>query len=329
MSSHKSHSSAAPSQPLLSISPLFTTFNSNIPNVGDSHALTMDNQTPSFHYFTKLPEELKREIYKLLLCVGVFYVPSETWGRDYRRNTDALQRDIYTPYATGSAGFKAQRYCQEGVRDVLSPIDNYTPGLILGVNKKVQRMVKEIFLGYNQFIIPVGHVTPFPIILYSSFDYVKDLSFAFDLRDGKGGGSLCRGDLIVAGQDDVFHDSFAGSKRSILDIERDVSLQEIHKRRIRDIKHEWMVRIVRLKIFSCLRRLQIDFYNCYCPIGCCRLTGFVCGIIESSYWTKLPEKVEVMGWKNDRERLMIISTLNRVGIDERNIKLIPLVNPRN
>ncbi|GIZ42875.1 hypothetical protein CKM354_000612400 [Cercospora kikuchii] len=59
-----------------------------------------------------------------------------------------------------------------------------------------------------------------------------------------------------------------------------------------------------------LKALELDFTNCYCPAGCCRIMYTVMDMFIDGGW-RWPARVKILGTKNNRERSVIMESLGR------------------
>ncbi|KAI0377328.1 hypothetical protein F5Y04DRAFT_291830 [Hypomontagnella monticulosa] len=301
-----------------------------------SRRLSGIKDTPrDFHYFSKLPKEVKQEVYKLLLVVGKFYVPGVRWDpRPMRHHGSAEIRRLYIRddkvYRANDQRYGSMEF--ECLHDmVFHPANRYTPGLIQAVSEEVQEEAEAIFFGYNQFVFPAGRMyepNAFGLftLLHNDRDrfihLVKDLSLAFDMRDEGIDGVRHRERMTI----DIETRSIEPNIRKKCLASSRGMRKELHSRRKICNMDQWRTRILCLRKLTQLHRLQIDFHNCYCPLGCCPLTEFVCKHLGQKWEKAAPEVVEIMGWKGPEERISTITHLVKAGIKARNIKFIPF-NP--
>ncbi|KAI1134612.1 hypothetical protein F5Y05DRAFT_397675 [Hypoxylon sp. FL0543] len=200
------------------------------------------------------------------------------------------------------------------------PGSSYTPGLLQAVSRSVQKAAEEIFFSCNRFIIPAGPLFDPPDLFSARLvTMIKDISFAFDMRDECIQGLQCR-DSVVSQIE--FSKCNSKSKQRLLNNRDGALLKIIHDRRTKSIEDVWRRRINH-QSYAKLERLQLDFDNCHCPIGCCRLTEFVCKCLSQKSFKHIPKVVEIMGWKDAGELVMITTCLRMAGIEAGSIKFIP------
>ncbi|KAI2617890.1 hypothetical protein GGR54DRAFT_607298 [Hypoxylon sp. NC1633] len=292
----------------------------------------MESAPTTFPRFQELPEGIKRKIYKLLLTVGIFYMPGRRWDpRPKRQIRSTLVQEIVAPLFAGEDGSRRYSSMLKGKKEILhemelSPLNMYTPGLIQGVSKKVQTEAEQVFLSYNQFIVPAGIVdspvemapwnAPCADILknlnfkrgYGFASFVKDLSIAFDSRDASMEIGLLEARAEVLDEWEREGRTFENEESKMVHL-RD-SIHDVHVRNITDI---WWFRMLNLQFNSQLDRLEIDVSACYCPAGCCRLLEHAFAFKKSQvigFWFKAaPKIVEVIGCQDETERTIMLKSL--------------------
>ncbi|KAI1408662.1 hypothetical protein F5Y13DRAFT_194134 [Hypoxylon sp. FL1857] len=287
--------------------------------------LATTSTAPTFRLFNRLADVVKREIYKYLLVVGTLYVPGKRWDpRRDRYSYSVCLEEIHSPYSSMPSKYRAQRYEAGVVRfhDVSFRLSA----------RRFRKQLKQSSSAVIASSSPLGpYITPSAMGFgtprlpgKSSFLlFVKDISFAFDMRDEIIPGQLYRGDLMLdiesGGVSDVLQ---TPSKQALLNNEDGVLLKKIHERRTSNIELVWEYRIRHLRELACLDCLQLDFYNCHCPIGCCRLTKFVCDHLGKKWSKAVPKVIEIMGWKDTEEKIMILTCLRQAGVEVGSIKFI-------
>jgi len=267
-----------------------------------------------FHGFIALPLAIRYMIYELLLVKGKVFVP-----RPEREGCE----DYY--FECDSNGKIRQRYLDW---------QNYDDrrihtALLRGVSKTMHEEAENIFWGPgNQFSFPAGRFaapagfsgddsvnTPYPL------PPIKDVSYAFDLRDygymppfhiiGEAKEVLQNWSESLDAWEPVFEDMSQGERVMQLHDMRTSWLSELWERRCELISR------------LCLKRLQIDFEECYCPDGCCRQVQYVCEMLHG-FENGFPTFVEVIGHKDKVEKKLILETLCRMnpGVEKSRITFI-------
>jgi hypothetical protein len=125
----------------------------------------------------------------------------------------------------------------------------------------------------------------------------RAVSYAFDMRDA---GYLdhfkirevCRRDM-KEDEDDFEHLSPLQKMQALHDYQLDIP---------RDLF--WDDRCEFLSVNLRLQRLEIDFEECYCPLGCCRMVDYVCEELQYPF-REIPHRLDIIGWKDDAEKWMI------------------------
>ncbi|ROW16037.1 hypothetical protein VPNG_02642 [Cytospora leucostoma] len=305
-----------------------------------------------FHGFMHLPPEIRNTVYSYLLLKGRVIVPNYVgtgkpgllhhWG-NHRGETyvryQGLERQLSTLMAV------------DGKRKPL--------GLIQGVSRTVHAEATRMYFSSNRFVLPVGD-----FLLPSRFNYidqiigddleemytrylracengtnnaplVRDVSYAFDLRDYETNDyeNLCYNDRIRDAVDDG----------SIVPGE---AMRRLHDQKTFSLEVAWVERVDAIQSMS-LNRLQLDFEECYCAMGCCRKVDWLLDRFlytdtppgtddtpENAYsmvgWrTGPPQVIEVSGWKNDREEALIREKLGKMQSSSGSIEIRfrPHTNP--
>ncbi|KAI2463540.1 hypothetical protein F4781DRAFT_416252 [Annulohypoxylon bovei var. microspora] len=114
--------------------------------------------------------------------------------------------------------------------------------------------------------------------VHNNFSSLRDVSYAFDMR---------------AMSIDFYQMKYEHGHDNI---------HPIHEESTDILLHEW-----KKQLFSfCklpLRRLQLSFEECYCPMGCCRLVRLLMGELADLLIAKsqFPKVIELITWKEDIE----------------------------
>ncbi|KAK7749694.1 hypothetical protein SLS53_000273 [Cytospora paraplurivora] len=288
-----------------------------------------------FHGFMHLPAEIRSIVYSYLLLKGRVIVPNNVgagkpglvhhWG-NHRGET-------YERYQGLERQFSALMAVNRQRKSL---------GLIQGVSRTVHAEATRMYFGSNRFILPVGdflHPSRFNHIdriigddveeMYTRYTkaceegtnnapLVRDVSYAFDIRDYETNDydNMCYDDRI---RDAVDEGSIAPGE----------AMRRLHDQKTFSLEEAWVERVDAIQSMS-LNRLQLDFEECYCAMGCCRkvdwlldrflYTGTPPGTAdtpENAYsmvgWRNGPPSViEVCGWKNNREETLIREKLGKM-----------------
>lgn len=288
-----------------------------------------------FHGFMHLPPEIRNIVYSYLLLKGSVIVPNDVgagkfglvhpWGNHRGKTYERYQ------------GLERQLQALMAVNRKRKPM-----GLIQGVSRTVHAEATRMYFGSNRFILPVGdflHPSRFNYIdriigddveeMYNRYSraceegtnnapLVRDVSYAFDLRDCETNDydNLCYDDRI---RDAVDEGSITPGE----------AMRRLHDQKTFSLEEGWVERVDAIQSMS-LNRLQLDFEECYCAMGCCRkvswlldrflYTGTPPGTAdtpENAYsmvgWrTGPPRVIEVSGWRNDREEALIREKLGKM-----------------
>lgn len=251
-----------------------------------------------FHGFLDLPYEIRRMIYSMLLVRGKIFV------HDFSEvEIEGRLLELEHPVQTEGYQKSFLRYLDKPPRDKR---DRTTTGLIMGVNKQVQREAEQVFWSSsNTFVIPsktsqgpIGSDRLRPDIIIPP---IQCLSVAFDMRDH-----------VRPDADDGF---WKDQIKEFYELDPDFAettprqrLRQIHYHRKEVLEDHWQYRWNRIRRQLKLKYLQICFEECHCPIGCCRMVGKACS--QLGPWAKgFPERVEILGATNAREKAMILKRI--------------------
>lgn len=285
-----------------------------------------------FHYFMDLPLSLRYTIYELLLVRGKIFISNSITPYILYATASAsrpsvspleksvvLQTDIYQyvilPYSRHTyTGHTRQRYVD---------IETYaTPetGLLRGVSKAVQEEAERIFWSAkNLFVFPAGEFR-FPTYYHSMsyfpfYDHpkrkllAKAVSYTFDMRD--------------AGPVDPYYtrEQYRFRHRQngptpFDNLSPPQQMQRLHDALDRQVERVWDDRCFLITRYLQLDRLQLDFEECYCALGCCRKVEYVCNQLRyhaaftalcyrSPFRHGIVPVFEVVGFRDEAEKEMI------------------------
>lgn len=266
----------------------------------------------SFHGFMQLPLEVRTIIYEHALCPGIVYLHAEDLCcGDYThlaRHCFSTYRDmdrddeIMPGQAHDYNGNRRLRYVEwERIKNTTDPV-NQT--LLRAVSKTVQAEASAVFYGpKNHFVLPCG-----------SYDYPKSsghpcayspeipdippchsISYTFDMRDIHWDPWEIRESVKDMFKDEIAVYAMTHTKR---DIEGDLA-EKIHTIAEARLAATWEKRceIMRQKLAASF--LQIDFEECYCALGCCRMVEDVCENLGP--FLHRPGNIEIIGLKDEDE----------------------------
>ena len=298
------------------------------PEVKAAHEDTLT----SFHYITSLPQEIRTMIYEYALCPGIVYVHAKDMcGGDYTnpcehrfstyRDTDR-DGDLMPGPAHDHKDNRRLRYADwELIKKETSPINQ---SLMRGVSKAVQEEASAAFYGpKNHFVLPCG---PYDSPKTSGHLYMyceelpdippfRSVSYTFDMRDLHWDPWTAREDVKDTDSDEL--EEFARS-HNVHEVQFDMQVR-VHSMVLTDLEALWDKRceIIRRKLRA--NFLQIDFEECYCPLGCCRFVENVC-MMMGPFDNEFPETFEAVGVKDEAEALLIRDIVTGVNwIEERRV----------
>lgn len=258
-----------------------------------------------FHGFMCLPREIRDNVYRFLLVRGKIFIRNELQLRELPTGfcpSRSLIRENYIDYS----GKTYPRY-----HDLHSwePTDtDRAPrmSLIRGVSKMVQEEAERIFWGSgNQFVFPAGYWT-YPSAFctepyrWHDEEYqrhlppAKDLSYAFDMRD-----------VLTYGDYNDREDVLEGLEEDEDEISPLEFREEIHRMRVAQQTDLWESRCMQLTRILALHRLELDFHQFCCPVGCCRRAKDVCELLARDNWrVAFPLRIDIIGHRAaERQKL--------------------------
>ena len=257
----------------------------------------------------------------MLLVQGKIYVPNtlQECGIDPADRTGNLHYAwlfmTYTGLDDGQELRPRYKKWVECVKWTRDPENPFTGALLQRVSKNVQEEAELIFWGWkNEFIFPAGRFER-PSFFHGwgggDVDFVtppvQNISFAFDQRDYDGF--------------TLYSDP---SWRRMEALEDDPDLtgtdlrDRIHFNRESSLAAVWADRCAYITANTRLKRLQIDFEECYCPVGCCRKVDYVCNMLHT--WELAPpEHWEIIGFLDAKEQEIILEKLTCTGVDKSTI----------
>ena len=165
-------------------------------------------------------------------------------------------------------------------------------GLLQGVNKATQREAENVFYSTgNHFIVPVSEFeypvdiggNPGPV--HRSLQY-QSISYSFDMRHVN---------VDHYNTYRAIKEQYDSSHNGLFDdLTPDLKSSALHDSQKDDILEAWEDMCETITERMTLKFLQLDFENCYCPVGCCRMLEDVCKCLVS-FPNGFPKRVEVMG----------------------------------
>lgn len=186
--------------------------------------------------------------------------------------------------------------------------------MLQGVSRTVQKEAEVVFWGSkNEFVFPVG-TFDYPVYFHGmgiaeaaqTIPPIKNVSFAFDQRDYEG---YELSDAVALRHTVLFDDP---------DLTGTALRDAIHDYRKDMLVSTWDARCRFLTVHMSLKRLQIDFEDCFCPSSCCRMVDRVCNLLAP--WMEVPpEHWEIIGFWDQLEVEMIRKILIERGINEKTI----------
>lgn len=283
--------------------------------------ITPEGTLTSFHGFMRLPLEIRTIIYEHALCPGIVYLHAEDLCcGDYiklprhcfstYRDTDC-DNDNMPGQAHDYNGNRRLRYAVwERIKNATNPVNQ---SLLRGVSKAVQAEASAVFYGpKNHFVLPCG-----------SYDYPKcsghlytygpeipeippfqSVSYTFDMRDIHWDPWEIRESVKDIFKDEIAVYAMTHTKR---DIEADLG-ERIHTIAEARLAAVWEKRceIMRKKLAAIF--LQIDFEECYCALGCCRMVEEVSNNIGPFH--NLPGSFEIIGLRDEDEATRVKATIS-------------------
>lgn len=145
----------------------------------------------------------------------------------------------------------------------------------------------------------------------------RDVSYTFDMRD------------YEESDFENFHSEAFIWKRHV-DTEsftREMAMRKLHDQKTELLEYEWVDRIDAIKSMT-LDRLELDFEECYCSVGCCRKVGWVLDAFihsdmppgtlpddiycNTDWKTRPPLHVNVLGWRSPEEQTLMEKKLGQL-----------------
>ncbi|KAL8770776.1 MAG: hypothetical protein Q9209_003643 [Squamulea sp. 1 TL-2023] len=262
-----------------------------------------------------LPVEVRVIIYDLALVRSKIFVPTVSpkklhdgkddpnlfhisWGVNHPPyRLLAANGDIYDRY------LEFEDYTQERPPVYL--------GLLQGVSKAVQVEAEAVFYSpKNQFVMPAGlfwypavHGMEWLETNNPRIPPFQNISFTFDMRDSSA---------------DSLADSYAFRKKMNQhhdrmyfdnDLTQKNRLRLIHNKQKKGLEDVWFARCLTIKKLD-LRYLELDFEECYCPMGCCRMVQFICAKLWAiARLYKSLDRIDVLGLAGSGEERRVRSQL--------------------
>ncbi|KAL8779732.1 MAG: hypothetical protein Q9213_006800 [Squamulea squamosa] len=246
----------------------------------------------TFYRFMDLPIEIRAMIYDLALVRGKICVP--TLPKKFRDELDVVDFCAgcnNAPYRLTTF----DKYVYHRYLDFLEYTEDAPPiflSLLQGVSKAVQAEAEAVFYGSkNLFVMPAG-VFVYPAVhgrVVARRPPFQSLSFTFDMRDSSA--CVCKDSHIV--RRGVNQQSHQGCFD--VQLTQQQRLQLIHDLQRFALEGVWNARCLIIKDLD-LRYLELDFEECYCPMGCCRMVDFVCARLWAlARLCKTLERIDVLG----------------------------------
>lgn len=189
---------------------------------------------------------------------------------------------------------------------------NFTVGLISGVCRTVQLEAMTVFYGQNRFIFPFGktilddggrHLDHQPQVCLVPM--LRDISLSFDSRHMEETPHEIRQHLVRCGTI-----ATRSSEEQTQHISHD---QNAHATNAHGAVIDAVTSLTKL------RRLQLDFEECFCVFGCCRQVVALCNLLHDRM-VDPPEFIEVLGFMDDVEKNFVkkkLTTLNDITNENR------------
>jgi hypothetical protein len=289
-----------------------------------------------FHYFMDLPLSLRYTIYEFLLIRGKIFV-SNRIAQNIPSATAPASRAcssrLEQPVAMQTGGYQYailpySRHTYTGlVRQRYVDMEAYAipeTGILGGVSKAVQQEAERIFWSAkNLFVFPAGQFC-FPAHYHSMsyfpfYDHpkrkllAKAVSYTFDMRDAGPFDPYSTREhyRLPHRQDSPIHfDSRSPMQK----------MQTLHDALEKQVERVWDDRCFLIIRYLQLDRLQLDFEECYCALGCCRKVEYVCNQLRyHAAFTALCYRspfrhgslpvFEVMGFRDAAEKELVCQRL--------------------
>ena len=236
-----------------------------------------------------LPREIIHMIYGIALVRGKIFVPTvmfkdlDVVGAYLHLEKDT--RGAYMPFK--SRDWRGERYPRYQDYEYYRYGPPITVGLLQGVCKFVQSETEVVFYGLgNHFVLPAGYYRNPPMFPdYRLLDRprprippFKSIGITFDFREQNEDRSSRREDIrssrncFFPMRDDNDKTVYLQG-RQVLPRERP---SHIHNSLMVSLQLLWRERVFMIKeSVKGLRHLEIDLEECFCPLGCCRISDGV------------------------------------------------------
>lgn len=298
---------------------------------------TVDLTGKQFHRFMDLPLSIRYMIYDLLLIRGKIFIRNSIAGGAYavtpQNTTPPFSRlEEIPPVKTSAYYHTIIPYSRDTYRGHVRP--RYTDweayaqpetGLLHGVSKAVQDEAERIFWSAKnlfvfpagQFIVPSSYHSMHSSLLFSdphSINFAaKAVSYTFDMRDA---GPVCP---YSAREYHRLHHGPDGPT-AFDNLNPADQLRRQHDVLDQQLQAVWDDRCFLITRHLRLDRLQLDFGECYCVLGCCRKVEYVCaqlancaGLAALCYRRPFrhgfPAVFEVIGFSDEAEKELIATRL--------------------
>ena len=213
--------------------------------------------------------DIRYLIYDILLVRGKVFVPMKdgphnVWCYGTTADEDEAldHHETYTDARGEVMPFQSERFNRQRYPRY-ADYEKYKYGtrrhemsLLQGVCKTIQGEAEAFFYGgKNQFVLPVG---PWPFRRIFPF---QNISVSFDMRDHPVHPWMTRG---------ILQERRPTVGRSFKQMTQRERQKAMHDQQLYWLSEMWYARARRISNMRKLAFLQLDFEECYCPMGCCR-----------------------------------------------------------
>ncbi|KAI2609859.1 uncharacterized protein GGS25DRAFT_486521 [Hypoxylon fragiforme] len=306
-----------------------------------------------FWGFSNLPIELREKIYKILLVKRPVCLPNYSGGdEDFNiRKLLYMKHKHLNVRSLALKHYEFPRY--RGVPKDWGVAKTRVPpnALLCAVSKQIQREASHIYFGRNRFVFPSG-ICNIPAVVEESaekrvaltgntFLALRDVSFGFSRHEFWDRTYNNPANVVFYTVSDSHVSSDVDAPLRNMDFKyRMLSMygttwlklvydpplvqwfNESHAQQIKILKEAFTALVARFKSME-LRRLELNFEDCECPHGCCRLVDFVLHTIAThGKWREHPPRmIDVTGWKDDYEKTRIVAGLQGLSTKEDQVKI--------
>ncbi|PPJ52306.1 hypothetical protein CBER1_09254 [Cercospora berteroae] len=184
---------------------------------------------------------------------------------------------------------------------------------LLAVSRSTRHEAAKVLFEQTQIIWPYSVSGCFRLIDYETCDanciqlytfarkYLRSASMTFDVRAPARGDAL---ESVACARADASTRRVPWSSGSVR--ARKSKAHRHAYRRTYDEAQDLLANL--LEECKDLKALELDFTNCYCPAGCCRIMYTVMDMFIDGGW-HWPARVEILGTKNQQERSAILQSI--------------------